>query len=545
MAFDEAHSAGKDAGRTEGAHFKELPKDSPGGNEQSAWNKTLARLGAVQRQLDSVAALVPTADHDNRGELQEKHHPLLHNDREYLKKIPAEERLRLLTQVSEGKELTPKQTLRIQEFDLIKSFAEVLAASRPHDIPAVQGVYGGPLQWISEHTGDLVLQLVRDPDASFKKILPGYFLGLFDKMHIPLDPISNPQELLSRQNLLVTMARENRCYTVAEDVTNKAVDEEFKQGERQLAGTKKDELRVNAERIISGKITAKTKLQWVEKGIDAKQADEIQKMLVEIEYQHSLHSEIAGQLFGKTIQFSGVKAQLWEQYNDMLDPHSEWFNLKDSTWDTIRDEVINNAPFILVSGGAANLIRAGISVAAREAIVRKIGELSLKKLAQRTVIKTATTAAQTLVKDVSFDVISKILHGEWYKNLPNFARSVLLSSATFGLFHGAGKLDERFFSKEIAVAGEKLTVQTALGKEASRIKNPAVQEAIKQLVAEKHVEVAAMLFISSVQNGLYEGNSDEFLHNLGDELLHAYVSVGALKIGGAAADEQNEFAKTS
>ena len=59
------------------------------------------------------------------------------------------------------------------------------------------------------------------------------------------------------------------------------------------------------------------------------------------------------------------KKAAWAVYNDTFDPKGEWLNITDDHFDFIVQELLINAPLIVLSGGVASAARGALSTGAR------------------------------------------------------------------------------------------------------------------------------------------------------------------------------------
>ena len=361
------------------------------------------------------------------------------------------------------------------------------------------------------------------------------------------------EQVLGQYADLIKYHREARSYDDVAAIGEQALAVEFNEAVEKLPPEKRAENKAKAEEEIAKKLEKyKDELQ----DLSGEQIEAYSESLIE-ERAHQLDLKDALKTEFNPDKLVGSKARIWQEYNDSLDPRGETTNIKDSSADFIMDELIINAPLILASGGTASLVRAGVGatarvavgrIAAREAFrrgvslgTRELAEAGGKKLARfagrstanKIGLRVGSTAGGLLVEGAVFETAHLGLQGEWIGNMPDWGERCLWASAALGMFHGAGSIGERAFTKTVMSDGAKTTLRTALGEQFGRISNPAVREAAKQLMVKGHLEASAMLTMGAVQNGAYEGNVDEFMNNIGEEIFHAYVTVGALKVSHA------------
>ena len=127
-----------------------------------------------------------------------------------------------------------------------------------------------------------------------------------------------------------------------------------------------------SEEKINGMINAEQREAWKQSGMTDAQCDAYKKELVADDIQREMNKRIAKENNGIPFKnLEGTDGQVMLEYKDMMGT-GEWHNLSDQTWDAIIDELIINAPLIIISGSTALTARAGLSAGAR-AVVRRTG----------------------------------------------------------------------------------------------------------------------------------------------------------------------------
>jgi hypothetical protein len=130
-----------------------------------------------------------------------------------------------------------------------------------------------------------------------------------------------------------------------------------------------------------------------------------------------------------------------------------------------------------------------------------------------------------LAEGTAFETVYSGLHGEnlfeggWEK-FPEWGKRILWSSATLGVFHVAG-----------AGANE---VNKVILKHISKFPDKSIRAAIQKLAVTGSGETAAMLGIGAVQHYMETGEMDDW--HFTNELFHALITVGALKIAGGGVE---------
>jgi hypothetical protein len=384
-----------------------------------------------------------------------------------------------------------------------------------------------------------------------------------ERYEFDFSDVENQQDLLPKYQQLVDFYRGARNYSGVSAVTHAVLAEELDAEIAKIPEHRNVELLAEAASKVDGRLNLAA--QELEEFIPEQRAILRDSLIEETVYQ--LQVEEAARTTFDPNTLSGVKREIWDSYNDSLDPKGEWLNIKDSNVEMIIDEMIINAPLIIASGGTASLVRAGVTGGARALIGRvavaeaiaggasfttqqlaKEGSLAIARFTGENVLKrggvrVATGTAGLFVEGAAFETTHLGIQGEWIGNMPDWGQRILWTSATLGAFHGAGRVGEQAFGKTILEEGVAKISPTKLGEIVGKIENPAVQEVAKQLIVKGHLEAATMLSVGALQNGAYGGSTKEFFENFGDEMLHAYVAVGALKTGHALAGKLIEGAE--
>lgn len=488
----------------------------------SARAKTL--FDQAQERLKPVSVLKTTETKTPPGFAKISERTELEKDIEHMS---AKERFDLLKEVVKGKEITEAQRIRLEQVALLRDFAEVVTQMASGEIPTVKEIYAEPKQWLNEHFSELSAKALTDENFTLTNVLPEGLEKLMKENGVPFDLVTTREQILQRENMLVSMARKAGALGTAEAVLNRALTDEFKQATKKVDTTTRLRITSDAAADIALQLTPEVLQSWRKQGMTEEQINQMRQDLISAEAQRKIQREVAKNYMG-SVQFSGTKDEMWKQYQNMMG--TKWYQMSDETWNTVKEEIIINAPLIVVSGGFGSLARMGF-----EAGVRGTARTFFRK------------AGGMLVEGAVFDVAHKGLSmligkGEWYKDLPDFAKSVFWSATSLGVFHGAGRIGESAFTKEIILAsGEKIPSLTYLGQQIQKLEvkgrplaTKALHEAAKDMMVKGHVEMLAMLTIGAIQNGAYTGNLDEFMNNCGDEILHAYIAVGALKTSGRA-----------
>ena len=232
------------------------------------------------------------------------------------------------------------------------------------------------------------------------------------------------------------------------------------------------------------------------------------------------------------------KREIWNIYNDTFDPRDEYTNLADSTWDTIRKELMINAPLIMVSGGVGNLAKAAVSKGAMWAAGR-MGLLQAATLAYEgsRIIQAGATVGLLLVEGAVFEATHSMLlkqiglEEKWLGelDLPEAMQRIFWSTVALGAFHGAGKLAGGVGRK----VDEALIRRYGLNGMAESITHSGTRKLVQQVIIAGNLEAATMLIMGAVQTGIYEGGIDAAWESLtsSESLFHSYLAAYSLKAG--------------
>lgn len=375
-------------------------------------------------------------------------------------------------------------------------------------------------------SGQTLDQFLQDKyfGQEIKGILKDYdgLKDFFDKDGKMKD-VTNRAELLAHYNSLVTFLRNRKDYATAEIILREVFAEEFKKAVDKADGGVIQELKSKArgKAIV---LFIRTRAKWKEGGMSPNQMNEATNEFEKFEFERLKHTYYAEQILAEKdgLSISTEKAALWVQYNDMLDPKNEWFNLKDETWDTIMDEIAINLPMMILGGGVGGLAAKGLSMAARAVItgtrlgvwITRLAEGGRAAKALYSGLKLSSRTALMLAEGAGFEETMVALQGK-LGDQPDWAMRIVWTSMTLGVF------------KRATAVGGKLA--KGIDELVPLITDSNVARAMNHFITIGAMDTAAMLAMGAVQHGA-AGKIDEWLDNFGDELFHALLTVGALKI---------------
>lgn len=367
-------------------------------------------------------------------------------------------------------------------------------------------------------------QIKKNPNFKLVSVL-GRAESIFDMEGLSsiLREATSQEDIKKKYIQVLGFLRDNKDYTSAQTLTEDLLlGKEFQEHRDIFPEEKKREIREFAREKVHKKITKDVRDQWRKSGMSEAQMEQMEKAMTEEDMQRSMNRFIAE--YNNGIPFTQLKGRDMEimmVYKDMIGT-GEWHNLSDATWDTVMDEILINAPLIIVSGGVANAARAGLSAGARAVIATgRFARLGLAAAEGARAIATTGRLGKSLyqagrlggllAEGATFETVHAGLQGEWVGHQPDWVKKILWSSATLGTFHGAGEISEKVLSKMTKYAEKSLA------------------QGIQKLAVSGAVETATMLAIGVIQKATETG---ELSGPELDEVLHALLSVGALKISG-------------
>ena len=122
----------------------------------------------------------------------------------------------------------------------------------------------------------------------------------------------------------------------------------------------------------------------------------------------------------------------------------EWLNITDDHFDFIVQELLINAPLIVLSGGVASAARGALSTGARSFLAGS--RLAMAYEGGNLAVRGAALAGGLLVEGATFELTHNALsvaigiEDKWLVEMPDAMQKILWSSVTLGVFHGAGEL---------------------------------------------------------------------------------------------------------
>lgn len=472
-----------------------------------------------------------------------------------------QQKLEILKLAMEGEQLNEQQKQRVQQVGILKTMLLAIKS----DIKTSRTWGEWSTQAFTEFDGttnaktlrvdqmiheldEVVEQITADPTKSIgqlvsqktRQLLLDY--NLDEKVPALMDSKGRLKEASSFKDIqtqylgLVEFLRDRKDYASAQKlIEENLLGPQFAAKRNTLTEAEKKKAHGSARKKIL-KMASSAQEEWDKQGLTEAQQNGFIDALVEEETKRNLNKVVAQMNNGLPFEdLKGVDKKIMESYKDMMG-YGEWHNFSDESWDKIIEETIINAPLILISGGAATVGRGLLSAGARAVIASgRFARIGL------TVAKGAETITATgkigkalywsgrgvglLAEGTAFETVYSGLHGEnlfeggWEK-FPEWGKRILWSSATLGVFHVAG-----------AGATE---VNKVILKHISKFPDKSIRAAIQKLAVTGSGETAAMLGIGAVQHYMETGEMDDW--HFTNELFHALITVGALKIAGGGVE---------
>lgn len=468
-----------------------------------------------------------------------------------------QQKLEILKLAMEGEQLNEQQKQRIQQVGILKTMLLTIKS----DIKTSRTWGEWSTQAFTEREGytnakilrvdqmvqeldQVVEQITADPTKSIgqlvsqktRQLLLDY--NLDEKVPALMDSKGRLKEASSFADLqtqylgLVEFLRDRKDYATAQKlIEENLLGPQFAAKRNTLSEAENIKAHGAARKKIL-KMASSAQEEWDKQGLTEAQQNGFIDALVEEETKRNLNKVVAEMNNGLPFEeLKGMDRKIMESYKDMMG-YGEWHNFSDASWDKIIEETIINAPLILISGGFANAARGALSVGARALIASgrfaRIGLTVVEGAEKVTAVGKIGKALYwsgrsggLLVEGAAFETAYSGLHGEnlfaggWEK-FPEWGKRILWSSATLGVFHVAG-----------AGANE---INKVILKHISKFPDKSIQAAIQKLVVTGSGETAAMLGVGAVQHYMENGEMNDW--NFANELFHALITVGALKIAG-------------
>lgn len=310
------------------------------------------------------------------------------------------------------------------------------------------------------------------------------------------------QELLEYRNRFVSMLRERKKYDDAEHQITYALKDEFAEhvehmknipSIHQAAETKASD---EVKEMIAGVVDT-----WRAQGMSDAQIIDVQNQFIRISKERILCRK-AFQY--REFNVSGTKAELAEQYNNMLDPKNEANNMSDKNWDLLMEAVLVNIPLVVFTGFVGMAARAGVSFIAREFFVN-MGEVFVGRFAAAGALESAGMRVAGGVAGYSIEssVASscfRLFKKQWYQGLAGFAADLIFSLVARGVINtGAMSLKGGLISPP----GYKAI--NAMRETAAAIENQPLKSAVDRLIETDNMVGAGVVLTQAAEHGMISG----------------------------------------
>lgn len=416
--------------------------------------------------------------------------------------------------------LTPEQTAKLEYAQTLNHFMDLVEKNPSLLNDAVQRDYGvegdRTIMVLARKEAKkmntnfkkdypaIVRELATNPNAQTTTVFNQY-KGLITTFGIPID-VKDKEGYQEAANKMVTVMRENHSVDAAEQILNVALRDEFDRYDTPSVFTETIKKQLEKEAGDSADaIRAKYEAKWTEQGMTPAQIEKAKDGFKAMEYE-TLRSRYIAKNFmprdGVGLDMGGAKGELWHQYNDMLDPKDENFNVTDENWEKIKTEIAVNIALYTVTGGVGMLVRAGVSAAARMAAIRFFGEMGVNAIAENVAGRFAMSAGGFIIQEsVSLASAQSWKNQPIYKDLPTFATNLMFSFLGAGIVKGG----QAIFPKVIpglAHAGHAAhDVGGAIAHAADSIRNDSVKHLVHDLVEHGEVDAGAIMLLAAMREG--------------------------------------------
>ncbi len=477
--------------------------------------------------------------------------------KELLNEFAAEEKQDMLAAITEQAELSENQRNRRQQVAMLKLALETIRT----DINTEGRTWGEDLTQLFEFEGttnarvhrinNMILHLdevdekiVKDPNITLNKLVESDVIDLLREYNLSedsgalIDENGNIKDATTFVDLqtqyidVISFLRNRKDYASAQKlIENTLLAPYFEQKRSEIAEVEKNRIvNIATSRIDQSINQYENQVQW--RKMSPQDQQFWRNYLIETETTRRLNKVVSEMNNGLPFEVSGFEYRIMSMYKDMMGT-GEWHNFSDSTWDSIVDEVVINVPLIMASGAAGLAARAALSAGARALIGAGRFGLAVARTAQGVEAVTATgnlgkmlywggrtggLIAEGLLFETTFAGLQgKNLFEGGFANFPEWGKKILWTAATLGTVRITSEM------------GTKI-VNPLITKYITKIPDSSVRAVIQKLLVVGNMEVASLLFVGALQH--YEEFRDFEDWHLVDKLLHAYFSLGALKIAG-------------
>lgn len=395
------------------------------------------------------------------------------------------------------------------------------------------------------------IKILDQPDKSLEELFPdvvqmlnhtgdgvlSYISGI---PNIDFTDHKNAGDLNSQRAQVMKFLESVGAYKTVEKIGQEALKDDFDKAKEKTPEAKKTEI-TEAARAKIAKDCEPFKADWKAKGMSDEQINGFIILMQAEQVDKDLTTYAIKENFNPDL-ISEDKKAAWAVYNDAFDPKGEWLNITDDHFDFIVEELLINAPLIVLSGGIASAARGALSAGARSFLAGS--RLAMAYEGGNLAVRGAALAGGLLVEGATFELAHNTLsvaigiEDKWLIEMPDAMQKILWSSVTLGVFHGAGELAGGIGKQiDLGIAKQFVKNPEEIVALAAKISDGPTRKVIQQLVISGNIEAGTMLLIGAVQNGFHQGSLQAFTDSFGgEEIFHAYVSAYSLKAGGMAGE---------
>jgi|GEM_PF-5658714 len=376
---------------------------------------------------------------------------------------------------------------------------------------------------------------------------PYAVIGEFAKrFRVNIDPVRSEEDLRDRTAAYMDAHRSLRNYKEAAMLGQSVLAEEIHAGVMSL--DEKATRRLFQEAVQEQKADLAT-AQMRPLLMPAREQGALQANVFERWTQKLIDEALAPEHFDESA-LPAYKRKAWRSYRDCFDPRRELLTVRDSTVDDISDFGAIELPKYLVSGWvggqvggvAMGLFRRQLAkeLATRAGMAEYLGSSEAGAALARSGINAAGMAPVLAASGTAMAATYNALDGKFLFAQPDWLEQVGWSMAAAGFMGMASRAGRALIGKQVtqletaSVGGQRVWIEsgqaelrTRLGSYIGQISNPNLRAVAETLLVKGAVEPAALLLLQAVQHGAYGGSIDQFLENLGPQVIKNYMTLGA------------------
>ncbi|MBP9718836.1 hypothetical protein KBD59_06120 [Candidatus Gracilibacteria bacterium] len=384
--------------------------------------------------------------------------------------------------------------------------------ARPETQDEYRGAVSSRVQGFLAKSANLTIDVMMNDRLNVVKALDNDLYWMVKELGFEKMP-KDEQGLLEYRNRFVSMLREAKKYDAAEHQIEYALKDEFATHVEEMK--KIPNIYAAADREASEsirKLVNQYRDTWKAQGMNDAQISDVEDNFERISRDRILRRRAFKY---KEFNLSGTKAELAEQYNDMLNPKNETLNMTDKNWDLLMEAAFVNIPLVVFTGLVGMAARAGVSILAREFFLNA-GEVFVGRFATQGAVESATARLITegvMERSLGVRVLGgvagysvessvasacfRIFKNQWYEGLAPFATDLILSLTLRGVINVGG------VALKGGIGAPQLQAVTKTMEEAAEaIQSVPLRNAVNRLLATNNHVGAAVLITQAGQRGM-------------------------------------------